>query len=74
MCHSVEMYMPQLTRGAVEHRLGAADFAAARRERAFFGAGHRVLARFGDWVVGAARGCSQGRASVTVLKTLRVSR
>ena len=34
MCHSVEMYMPRLTRQAAEHRLCAADLAATRRERA----------------------------------------
>lgn len=33
MCHSVEMYLPKVTRDAAEHRLGAADFAAAERER-----------------------------------------
>jgi hypothetical protein len=42
MCHSVEMYMPKLARQAAEHRLGAADFMAARRERAVLDGG-RIL-------------------------------
>ena len=29
MCHSVEMYLPQITRHAAEHRIGEIDFAAA---------------------------------------------
>lgn len=33
MCHSVEMYLPKMTRDAAEHAIGAADFAAAERER-----------------------------------------
>ncbi len=33
MCHSVEMYLPQMTRSAAEHRIGQADFVAAERER-----------------------------------------
>jgi hypothetical protein len=49
------MYMPKLTRGAAEHRLGAADFAAARRERAVAGAGRRILARLGCWIAAARR-------------------
>ena len=43
MCHSIEIYMPKLTREAAEHRLGVADFAAARRERAAVDAAARVL-------------------------------
>ena len=33
MCHSVEMYLPKVTRDAAEHRLGVADFRAAEQER-----------------------------------------
>jgi len=33
MCHSVEMYLPQMTQRAAAHRIGAADIAAAERER-----------------------------------------
>lgn len=33
MCHSFEMYNPGLTRQAAEHRIGAADYAQAERER-----------------------------------------
>ena len=43
MCHSVEMYMPKLARDATEHRLGAADYAAARRERAAVDTAARIL-------------------------------
>ena len=43
MCHSVEMYLPQMTRSAAEHRIGQADFAAAERERA------AVMAGLGLW-------------------------
>ncbi len=39
MCHSVEMYLPQMTRSAAEHRIGQADFAAAERERGVVEAG-----------------------------------
>ncbi len=39
MCHSVEMYLPQMTRSAAEHRIGQADFAAAERERGAVEAG-----------------------------------
>ena len=39
MCHSVEMYLPQITRSAAEHRIGQADFAAAERERQAVDAG-----------------------------------
>ncbi len=45
MCHSVEMYLPQMTRRAAEHRIGQADFAAAERERQVVGAGLGLLAR-----------------------------
>ncbi len=44
MCHSVEMYLPQMTRSAAEHRIGQADFAAAERERG------AVEAGLGLWV------------------------
>lgn len=50
MCHSVEMYLPKLSRSAAEHRLGAADFAAARREEAVADAGLGLWARFRRWV------------------------
>ncbi len=36
MCHSVEMYLPQITRHAAEQHIGRADFAAAERERGTF--------------------------------------
>ena len=45
MCHSVEMYLPQMTRSAAEHRIGQADFAAAERERGAVDAGLGLLAR-----------------------------
>jgi hypothetical protein len=45
MCHSVEMYLPANARRAAEHRLGAADFAAAERERRFVGAWIGLVAR-----------------------------
>jgi hypothetical protein len=57
MCHSVEIYMPKLARDAAEHRLGAADLAAARRERAIVRAAWLSLARL--W-----RGLAQAQASV----------
>ena len=44
MCHSVEMYLPQMTRSAAEQRIGEMDFAAAERERA------AVTAGLGLWV------------------------
>jgi len=47
MCHSVEMYLPQMARGAAEHRVGAADFAAAERERWMVGIGLALLGRIG---------------------------
>ncbi len=45
MCHSVEMYLPQMTRSAAEHRIGQADFAAAERERGAVEAGLGLWAR-----------------------------
>ncbi len=45
MCHSVEMYLPQMTRSAAEHRIGQADFAAAERERGAVDAGLGLWAR-----------------------------
>ncbi len=45
MCHSVEMYLPQLTQRAAEHRIGEMDFAAAERERGAVTAGLGVWAR-----------------------------
>ncbi len=45
MCHSVEMYLPQLTRSAAEHRIGQAAFAAAERERGAVDAGLGLWAR-----------------------------
>ncbi len=39
MCHSVEMYLPQMTRSAAEQRIGQADFTAAKRERRVVDAG-----------------------------------
>lgn len=51
MCHSVEMYMPRLTRQAAEYRLGPADLAAARRERAAVG----VAVRLWRWLQGLGR-------------------
>ena len=44
MCHSVEMYLPQMTRSAAEQRIGEMDLAAAERERA------AVTAGLGLWV------------------------
>jgi hypothetical protein len=46
MCHSVEMYLPQMTRSEIEQRIGQADFAAAERERGAVEAGLGLL----DWV------------------------
>jgi hypothetical protein len=40
------MYMPKLARDAAEHRLGAADFTAAGRERAVVDAVARILKGF----------------------------
>jgi hypothetical protein len=45
MCHSVEMYMPGMTRRAAEHRIGQVDYAAAERERWLVGAGIGLWAR-----------------------------
>ena len=45
MCHSVEMYMPQLTQRAAEQRIGEMDFAATERERGAVDAGLGLLAR-----------------------------
>ena len=45
MCHSVEMYLPQMTRGAAEQRIGQADFAAAKRERRVVDAGLGLIGR-----------------------------
>ncbi len=45
MCHSVEMYLPQITRSAAEHRIGQADFADAERERGAVDAGLGLWAR-----------------------------
>ena len=44
MCHSVEMYLPNMTRKAAEERVGEADFAAAERERRAVDAGLGLLA------------------------------
>ncbi len=44
MCHSVEMYLPQMTRSAAKHRIGQADFAAAERERWLVGGGINLWA------------------------------
>ncbi len=45
MCHSVEMYLPQMSRSAAEQRIGQADFAAAERERGAVEAGLGLWAR-----------------------------
>ena len=45
MCHSVEMYLPQMTRHAAGQRIGQADFAAAERERGVVDAGLGLIAR-----------------------------
>ena len=45
MCHSVEMYLPQMTRSAAEQRIAEADFAAAERERGAVTVGLGVWAR-----------------------------
>jgi hypothetical protein len=39
MCHSVEMYLPRMTRSEIEQRIGEIDFAAAERERGVVDAG-----------------------------------
>jgi hypothetical protein len=52
MCHSVEMYLPQMTRAAAEQRIGEVDFAAAERERRTVEAGLGLLARFRRWLPG----------------------
>ncbi len=44
MCHSVEMYLPQMARSEIEQRIGHADFAAAERERGVVAAGLGLLA------------------------------
>ncbi len=45
MCHSVEMYLPQMTRSAAEQRIDEMDFAAAERERGAVEAGLGLWAR-----------------------------
>ena len=45
MCHSVEMYMPDMTRRAAEYRIREADFAAAEQERQAVDAGIGLWAR-----------------------------
>ena len=45
MCHSVEMYLPSMTRSAAEHRIGQTDFAAAERERRVVDAGLGLIGR-----------------------------
>ncbi|MFQ5567878.1 MAG: hypothetical protein ACE5EU_16120 [Paracoccaceae bacterium] len=45
MCHSVEMYLPQMTRDAAERRIGEADFTAAERERWVVDAGLGLIGR-----------------------------
>lgn len=45
MCHSVDLYMPQMTRDAAEHRIGQADFTAAERERRAVDAGLGLIGR-----------------------------
>jgi hypothetical protein len=52
MCHSVEMYMPEMTRRAAERRIGEADFAAAERERRVVGAGLGLMAMLLGWLFG----------------------
>ena len=63
MCHSVEMYLPQMTRSAAEHRIGQADFAAAERERRAVDAGLGViwwLKRFAGYVACGGRVSTRG--------------
>ena len=59
MCHSVEMYLPQMTRGAAEHRIGQADFAAAKRERWAVDGGIEVWARLKALFSRPANGLTQ---------------
>ncbi len=63
MCHSVEMYLPQITRSAAEQRIGQADFAAAERERRAVEAGLGVigwLKRFAGYLSGGGRVPTRG--------------
>ena len=56
MCHSVEMYLPQMAQRAAEHRIGQADFTAAERERLAVGVGLGLIgriARFARYVTGS---------------------
>lgn len=63
MCHSVEMYMPQMTRRAAEHRVGEADFAAAERERRAVDAGLGLIARLKRMVLGAPAQAAGSKAA-----------
>ena len=54
MCHSVEMYLPKLTRDAAERSL-AANAAAGRRERAAMDRLSALLAFLSGWVLRTAR-------------------
>lgn len=56
MCHSVESYMPGLALRDAERRLGAGDFAAARRERAMVDAVLGLLHRLGRALHAGVRG------------------
>lgn len=52
MCHSVEMYLPQMTRITAKLRIGEADFAAAERERPAVAPGRGLVAglkRLFEW-------------------------
>ena len=50
MCHSVEVYLPQMTRSAAEYRIGQADFAASERERGVVEAGLGLWVRLKNLV------------------------
>ena len=73
MCHSVEMYLPGMTRRAAEHRIGQADFAAAERERRAVDAGLGLvgwLKRLAGYVTRGDRVSTRGHNS-NILKYKR---
>jgi hypothetical protein len=70
MCHSVEVYMPKLVRDAAEHRLGAADFAVSRRERAAADSGLRLLIRLARWL---GAGTKRGTDAVAQARVVRAA-
>ena len=62
MCHSVEMYLPRMSRNAAEERIGEANFVAAERERRAVDAGLGLLARLKALLGRRAPGLAKAKA------------